>query len=85
MREPGPPGLSARFCHPHGTEQATVGTGAPRRPAGESWEICSAAYAPGRVLRPGGERYGTYYEQNVLAHGLLAEGGGTPWRTIPWR
>ncbi|MDK0518022.1 DUF1266 domain-containing protein [Streptomyces sp. ML-6] len=78
-------GLSARFCHPHEAEQAIVHAGALSRSAYTSWESFSAAYTLGRVLRFDDEQYGTYYEQNVTAHHLLAGDEGSPWRNIPWR
>ncbi|MFF1649500.1 DUF1266 domain-containing protein [Streptomyces sp. NPDC058240] len=71
-------GLSARFCYPHEAEQAIVHAGALSKSAYESWESFSAAYALGRVLRFDDEQYGTYYEQNVTAHRLLAESEGSP-------
>ncbi|MFG2630970.1 DUF1266 domain-containing protein [Streptomyces sp. NPDC048473] len=78
-------GLSARFCHPHEAEQAIVHAGALSKSAYDSWESFSAAYALGRVLRFDDEQYGTFYEQNVVAHRLLTENEGSPWRNIPWR
>ncbi|MFF8716222.1 DUF1266 domain-containing protein [Streptomyces sp. NPDC015184] len=78
-------GLSARFRHPHEAEQAIVRAGALSRSAYASWEDFSAAYALGRVLRFDDEQYGTYYEQNVTAHRLLAGDEGSPWRNVPRR
>jgi hypothetical protein len=77
-------GLSARFCTPHETEQAIVYAGALSKSAYRAWEDFSAGYALGRVLRFDGEDYGRYYESNVIAHRLLAESEGSPWRNIPW-
>ncbi|MEV7421765.1 MULTISPECIES: DUF1266 domain-containing protein [unclassified Streptomyces] len=78
-------GLSARFCDPHEAEQAIVYAGALSKSAYGSWEEFSAAYALGRVLRFDDEEYGSYYEQTVVAHRLLTEHEGSPWRNIPWR
>ncbi|MFJ8843820.1 DUF1266 domain-containing protein [Streptomyces cyaneofuscatus] len=78
-------GLSARYCAPADAEQAIVYAGALSKSAHRSWEEFSAGYALGRVLRFDGESYGPFYEQNVLAHRLLTESEGSPWRHIPWR
>jgi hypothetical protein len=78
-------GLSARFCDQHEAEQAIVYAGALSKSAYASWEDFSAAYALGRVLRFDEEEYGAYFEQNVVAHRLLTEAEGSPWRNIPWR
>ncbi|MFJ4963765.1 hypothetical protein EES43_20150 [Streptomyces sp. ADI96-02] len=78
-------GLSARFGTPAEAEQAIVHAGALSRSAHRSWEDFSAAYAMGRVLRFDEEEYGPFYEQNVLAHRLLTESEGSPWRHLPWR
>lgn len=78
-------GLSARFCDPHEAEQAIVYAGALSKSAYHSWEGFSAAYALGRVLRFDDEEYGHFYEHNVVAHRLLTENEGSPWRNIPWR
>ncbi|WP_434599140.1 DUF1266 domain-containing protein [Streptomyces sp. A5-4] len=78
-------GLSARFCHPHEAEQAIVYAGALSKAAYGSWEEYSAAYALGRVLRFDDEEYGRFYAQSVVAHHLLSENEGSPWRNIPWR
>lgn len=78
-------GLSARYCAPAEAEQAIVYAGALSKSAYRSWEEFSAGYALGRVLRFDGEAYGPFYEQNVIAHRLLAESEGSPWRHIPWR
>ncbi|MFJ9636325.1 DUF1266 domain-containing protein [Streptomyces sp. NPDC101178] len=78
-------GLSARYCVPAEAEQAIVYAGALSKSAHRSWEDFSASYALGRVLRFDGEAYGPFYEQNVIAHRLLAESEGSPWRHIPWR
>lgn len=78
-------GLSARYCAPADAEQAIVYAGALSKSAHRSWEEFSAGYALGRVLRFDGEAYGPFYEQNVIAHRLLAESEGSPWRHIPWR
>ncbi|MFH9292542.1 DUF1266 domain-containing protein [Streptomyces sp. NPDC017520] len=78
-------GLSARYCTPADAEQAIVYAGALGKSAYRSWEDFSAGYALGRVLRFDEEEYGPFYEQNVLAHRLLAESEGSPWRHIPWR
>lgn len=78
-------GLSARYCTPADAEQAIVYAGALGKSAHRSWEDFSAGYALGRVLRFDEEEYGPFYEQNVLAHRLLAESEGSPWRHIPWR
>ncbi|MFF9688353.1 DUF1266 domain-containing protein [Streptomyces sp. NPDC014623] len=78
-------GLSARFCVPHEAEQAIVYTGALSKSAYRAWEEFSAGYALGRVLRFDGEDYGDYHQDNVTAHRLLAESGGSPWRNPPWR
>ncbi|MGW7200715.1 DUF1266 domain-containing protein [Streptomyces chryseus] len=78
-------GLSARFCHPHEAEQAIVHAGALSKSAYHSWQDFSAAYALGRVLRFDDEKYGKWYEQNLVAHRLLTENEGSPWRNIPWR
>ncbi|MEE1735286.1 DUF1266 domain-containing protein [Streptomyces sp. BE147] len=78
-------GLSARYCTQAEAEQAIVYAGALSKSAYRSWEEFSAAYALGRVLRFDDEEYGPFYEQNVLAHRLLAASEGSPWRHIPWR
>ncbi|WP_040024786.1 DUF1266 domain-containing protein, partial [Streptomyces sp. 150FB] len=78
-------GLSARFCDQYEAEQAIVYAGALSKSAYTSWEDFSAAYALGRVLRFDEEEYGAYFEQNVVAHRLLTEAEGSPWRNIPWR
>ncbi|CAM5564142.1 hypothetical protein SGRI78S_03226 [Streptomyces griseus subsp. griseus] len=78
-------GLSARYCAPADAEAAIVYAGALAKSAHRSWEDFSAGYALGRVLRFDEEEYGRFYEQNVLAHRLLAESEGSPWRHIPWR
>ncbi|WP_432149769.1 DUF1266 domain-containing protein [Streptomyces sp. bgisy029] len=78
-------GLSARYCAPAEAEQAIVYAGALSKSAHRSWEDFSASYALGRVLRFDGESYGPFYEQNVIAHRLLTESEGSPWRHIPWR
>lgn len=78
-------GLSARFCNPHEAEQAIVYAGALSKSAYHSWEDFSAAYALGRVLRFDDEEYGSFYQQNVVAHRLLTDNEGSPWRNIPWR
>ncbi|MGR8006949.1 hypothetical protein [Streptomyces hypolithicus] len=39
----------------------------------------------GRVLRFDDEEHGSFYEQNVVAHRLLTENEGSPWRNMPWR
>ncbi len=78
-------GLSARFCGPADAEAAIVYAGALSKSAYRSWEEFSAGYALGRVLRFDDEEYGPFYEQNVLAHRLLTESEGSPWRHIPWR
>ncbi|MFE7571778.1 DUF1266 domain-containing protein [Streptomyces sp. NPDC057539] len=78
-------GLSARFCDPYEAQQAIVHAGALSKSAYRSWEDFSAAYALGRVLRFDGEEYGSFYEQNVVAHRRLTENEGSPWRNIPWR
>ncbi|MBK3561475.1 DUF1266 domain-containing protein, partial [Streptomyces sp. MBT56] len=78
-------GLSARFCGPADAEAAIVYAGALSKSAHRSWEEFSAGYALGRVLRFDEEEYGPFYEQNVLAHRLLTESEGSPWKHIPWR
>ncbi|MEU6048524.1 DUF1266 domain-containing protein [Streptomyces griseus] len=78
-------GLAARYCAPADAEQAIVYAGALSKSAHRSWEEFSAGYSLGRVLRFDGEEYGPFYEKNVVAHRLLAESEGSPWRHIPWR
>ncbi|CAM5373096.1 hypothetical protein SMICM304S_02444 [Streptomyces microflavus] len=70
---------------PADAEQAIVYAGALSKSAHRSWEEFSAGYSLGRVLRFDEEEYGPFYEKNVLAHRLLAESEGSPWRHIPWR
>ncbi|OSC66737.1 hypothetical protein B5180_29810, partial [Streptomyces sp. BF-3] len=70
---------------PADAEAAIVYAGALSKSAYRSWEEFSAGYALGRVLRFDDEEYGPFYEQNVLAHRLLTESEGSPWRHIPWR
>ncbi|MGW4215686.1 hypothetical protein ACWEJZ_01455 [Streptomyces bacillaris] len=31
------------------------------------------------------EEYGPFFEESAIAHRLLTEGEGSPWRHIPWR
>ncbi|MBH0246403.1 DUF1266 domain-containing protein, partial [Streptomyces cavourensis] len=78
-------GLSARYCAPADAEQAIVYAGALGKSAHRSWEEFSAGYALGRVLRFDEEEYGPFYEESAIAHRLLTESEGSPWRHIPWR
>ncbi|MFF6905735.1 DUF1266 domain-containing protein [Streptomyces sp. NPDC012389] len=74
-----------RYCAPADAEQAIVHAGALSKSAHRSWEDFPAGYALGRVLRFDEEEYGPFYGQDALAHRLLAESEGSPWRHIAWR
>ncbi|WP_020141229.1 DUF1266 domain-containing protein [Streptomyces sp. 351MFTsu5.1] len=78
-------GLSTRYCDLPEAEAAVVEAGRRAAHCYESWEDFSRGFILGRCLHFDDEKFGSWYQEMVTVHKILASDPGSPWLNIPFR
>ncbi|MFF5262268.1 DUF1266 domain-containing protein [Actinomadura viridis] len=77
-------GLNAGYCDTETATECVLRAGRLAHRFYRSWAGFSAGYTLGRMLRFDDGEFGEWYDRSLVAHRVLADDPGSPWRRLAW-